>query len=133
MHISDRRFIKQIAQSLIAFLLAPLQVFERPLALEFHGRAGGEGFQHGQRQRIRRHRLVVESDQMPDDFSVRPAQGHAEITHRAQGNHAFIFREFFCQPVGHVAHAAFGYLQAWSAGQGIFEVRTEVAILEERQ
>ena len=71
MHVRNRGFVKQIAEALVAFILPAFQIFKRPLALQFHRSPRGESFHYRQRQRIRRHRFVIERDKMTNDTPIR--------------------------------------------------------------
>src|SRR5206468_5807179 len=79
---SDRDWSSDVCSS---DLLSVMETFAA-LALQLHSGARGKSLHHRQRQWIRRHRLVIEGDEMADNVSVRSSQGHAEVAYRAQVN-----------------------------------------------
>ena len=67
MHIRNRSFVEEIAESLLALLFLAVQTFERPCALQFQARAIRKRFHYGQSPRVAHHRLVINDDQVADD------------------------------------------------------------------
>ena len=132
-HVGDRRFLEQIAQSLFALLKLALEKIVGAHPLQLDRGAVGKRLHDRERERIVRHGFVVEADEMTDDAPVRAAQRHTEITDRAHVNHASIVGENVGQMICDMADAAFGDFEAGRAGQIILEVFAQLLVFKKSE